>query len=495
MLHLLQPIWLLASIGIVIPVAIHLWNIKQGKTLKVGSIVLLTRTSQEYARSLRLTELFLLLLRCLLILLLALFLAKPWWQQTGSGKGWVLMEKKDVQEAYTHFKPLVDSLILTGYEFHLFENGFEKKELSSVLKQDKDTTHEEFLSYWKLVKKLDKKLPPGLQAYLFTGNRLNRFDGDRPAVSIPLKWQTFSHTDSINTFVSKAYMNVMDSIILAIGETTPSVTSYQHKAIAINKPKQNDISLDVSNGNLGVVFKNNSAVLVDTTTLKLVVFSDTYVNDARYVLAALQSIQQVSRRKMKVSVANKPGDIVGKQDWVFWLSDQPVPGNVSAANLLAYEKGTVTPVHSWLHGDNDDASQVSLYKCVYYQPNNTERLWRDGFGNPLLVKETNNTKQRYRFYSHFDPSWNDLVWNPIFPQMIYGLIDYTSSKQPADSVDQRIIGEKQIQLNTAISNTKVTNIENIDTTSAKQAIWIIIFILFFIERIFSFRQKREQAYA
>jgi hypothetical protein len=91
--------------------------------------------------SLRFTELFLLLLRCLLIMLLALLLAQPYWLNAGSGKGWILMEKKDVQQAYTHFKPVTDSLLQAGYEFHLLEEGFEKKDIQSVLKEEKIRTN------------------------------------------------------------------------------------------------------------------------------------------------------------------------------------------------------------------------------------------------------------------------------------------------------------------------------------------------------------------
>jgi hypothetical protein len=73
--------------------------------------------------------------------------------------------------------------------------------------------------------------------------------------------------------------------------------------------------------------------------------------------------------------------------------------------------------------DNSATMQVPLYKRISYQQDDAEYIWNDGFGNPILTKETNNNKQFYRFYSHFDPSWNDLAWNASFPQLIYELID------------------------------------------------------------------------
>ncbi|MES2374470.1 MAG: BatA domain-containing protein [Bacteroidota bacterium] len=494
MLQLLQPIWLFAASGIIIPIAIHLWNIKPGKTLKVGSIALLTHTSQEHARSLRFTELFLLLLRCLLIILLALLLAQPYWVNAGSGKGWILMEKKDVQQAYNHFKPITDSLLKSGYEFHLFEERFEKKDFQSFLKEESDTAQVNPVSYWSLVKQLDKKLPQGFPVCLFTGNRLNRFAGSRPEVSIAVKWKTFTDKDSIHTFISKAYSTSADSVNVIIGETSPSTTVYTHESIAINKPRQKGIALQVINGNLAVQYKNNTPVLVDTATLNITIFSDNYLNDARYVQSALQSIQQVSKRKIKLSVINKSAAIAKNQDWLFWLSDQPIPRNIKTAAVLAYEKGDAIPVYSWLQVDNSASARVLLYKRIPYQQDDAANIWQDGFGKPVLTKETNDDQQLYRFYSHFDPSWNELAWDASFPQLIYALIDPVVLNETINSSDRRIIGETQIQLNSKAVK-KYIDTPDSDTENATHVLWMIILVLFFVERFFSFKPKKERAYA
>jgi hypothetical protein len=493
-LQLLQPIWLLAASGILIPIAIHLWNIKQGRTLKVGSIALLTRTSQEHARSLRFTELFLLLVRCLLIMLLALLLAQPYWRNAGSGKGWILMEQKDARQAYTQFKPVTDSLLQAGYEFHLLDEGFEKKDIQSILKEDKDTAQINSVSYWNLVKQLDKKLPKGFPVYLFTGNRLSRFSGPRPEVSIAVKWETFTGKDSITTFISKAYVTSSDSIMVIKGETGPSTTVYTQESIAINKPRQKDIALQVINGNLAVQYKEDAPILVDTAALTITIFSDNYLNDARYVQSALQSIQQVNKKKIRLSVTNKLAAVTGKQDWVFWLSDQSVPLNINTVTLFAYEKGNAIPVHSWLRPGKRIAMQVPLYKRISYQPDGASYIWNDGFGKPVLTKQTSGDKQFYRFYSHFDPSWNDLAWDASFPQLIYELIEPAVLEETVNNFDQRIIGESKIQLNTTIVKKNMGAL-NADTIDAKHILWAIILVLFFVERFFSFKPKKERMYA
>jgi UDP-N-acetylglucosamine:LPS N-acetylglucosamine transferase len=50
-----------------IPVIIHLWNIRPGKTLKVGSISLITEASKSTKRSFKLLDILLLIIRCLLL--------------------------------------------------------------------------------------------------------------------------------------------------------------------------------------------------------------------------------------------------------------------------------------------------------------------------------------------------------------------------------------------------------------------------------------------
>ncbi len=91
MIHLLQPLWLGAMAAIAAPVVLHFWNDRRGKVLRIGSISLLTATSQRVAWSRRLSQWWLLLLRCMLLALLAVLMAGPYWRRTGSHvKGWVL---------------------------------------------------------------------------------------------------------------------------------------------------------------------------------------------------------------------------------------------------------------------------------------------------------------------------------------------------------------------------------------------------------------------
>ncbi|NIJ55038.1 BatA domain-containing protein [Dyadobacter arcticus] len=76
-MEFLQSSWLWGIAAVTIPVIIHFWNQKKGKTIQwAASRWLLDKTTLNH-RSIRLHEIPLMLIRCLLVTLLALILSKP----------------------------------------------------------------------------------------------------------------------------------------------------------------------------------------------------------------------------------------------------------------------------------------------------------------------------------------------------------------------------------------------------------------------------------
>ncbi|NND11568.1 MAG: hypothetical protein HKN96_10170, partial [Flavobacteriaceae bacterium] len=73
----LYPSYLWALLGLIVPLAIHLWSKKEGKTIKIGSIKLLSEADSKQSRSIKLNEYWLLLLRMLSVALLVFILAEP----------------------------------------------------------------------------------------------------------------------------------------------------------------------------------------------------------------------------------------------------------------------------------------------------------------------------------------------------------------------------------------------------------------------------------
>ncbi len=481
-----------ATAGVIIPIIIHFWNRKQGKTLKVGSISLLTQSYKQQAKSLQLQERLLLLLRCLLILIIALLLSHPVWKEDVDAtkqQGWILMEKQGLQQTYTRFKPFIDSLIKQHYEFHYFDAGLEKENLESALK-NKDSVIQNF-SYWSLLSSLDQQVPATLPVYLFTDNSLKRFKGNRPQVSMKLQWHTYTAKDSVSEWLSKAYLTSADSIRLVAATSQPSGTSYLYKNTAIATQKQDEYSVQTNSNNISVSYQGKQQIEVDTATIKITLFTDDYGNDANYLKAAFEAIQQYSKRKIKLSLVHHSADIPHQQDWIFWLADQPVSAP-DGNNIFMYEKGKAEVMNSFIATENNESGDehVALHKRIPYQPSGVVKtIWQDGFGNPLLELKSGKAPV-YHFYSRFDPSWNDLPWSSTFPGMIFNVI---WNQQNSTSIsDNRIMDNQQLQpIFTTSGNTQEK--ENFVTThDLTKVFWLAAFVVFYIERYLSFKTKTEK---
>ncbi len=72
-----EPVFLWASLAVAIPVAIHFWHQKRGRPLPWAAMRWLTEREQQQSRGIKLDNLWLLLVRCLVLLLLAVLLAQP----------------------------------------------------------------------------------------------------------------------------------------------------------------------------------------------------------------------------------------------------------------------------------------------------------------------------------------------------------------------------------------------------------------------------------
>ncbi|AUD01606.1 BatA domain-containing protein [Spirosoma pollinicola] len=72
-----EPILLWGALAVIIPVIIHFWHQKQGKPLPWAATQWLLEKQQQQSRGFRLDNVLLLIIRCLLLILLAVLLAQP----------------------------------------------------------------------------------------------------------------------------------------------------------------------------------------------------------------------------------------------------------------------------------------------------------------------------------------------------------------------------------------------------------------------------------
>jgi len=215
--------------------------------------------------------------------------------------------------------------------------------------------------------------------------------------------------------------------------------------------------------------------------------------------------------------AGQTGYGATRSDWVFWLSSQPVPAGLAAANIVCYEPGREIPVDTWIQG----IPGIAVGKLAG-TPASYPAIWKDGFGRPILSLEQASGNRIFHFYSHFDPEWNGLVWSPRFPILLEELMMGPASaagQVSADSaasiaLDRRVLDPEQIQPEfipggmvpsaggaagmPAVGG--VTGLPAARRASSAAAMdlapacWILIFLLFLAERILAYHSPKIKPY-
>jgi hypothetical protein len=479
LLHLLQPAWLAAAAAIALPVVLHLWNDRRGKVLRIGSISLLAGASQRMSWSRRLSQRWLLLLRCALLLALAALLAGPYWGQEGAAdarKGWVLEVAGGpgdgagagfaARAGAVFYRPLIDSLVKAGYERHVLEDS---------------------VNYWDGFRVADRSAPAGIPFYIFTTALAGRFSGERPSTDRMVHWYTYTRADSVSHWIQGAWLSSPDSIRVLAGESRSTGSFYRWRSVAATA------GLGTAAEGLGAA----GSVAVDTSILPITIYTDpAYRQDGRYVAAAVRALQQFTRRRIQLLVTSSlPAAQTRDTGWLFWLAARPLPLAASFAHILQYEEGKERKVDTRMEGSE-------LMKEVEGQdaPAATA-VWRDGYGRGVLNLEEKVDGRIYHFYSRFDPDWSGLVWSRSFPVLLVRLLfgedhDVREDRRVLDSgqivpVRREAVTGRDVA-GRGVVGFGVAGPEGDDRAAVRGAIdlapvlWILIVLLFILERVVSY---------
>lgn len=500
MLNVLNPIWLFSVSAIIIPLIIHLWNVKKGRTLKVGSIRLLGESSRQSAKSLKLNDLLLLFLRCLLLIILAFILAKPFWNSINKAKinsTWVLIEEENSKEIYKNYKAQIDSLAGLGFDLRYFEPNFKEIKVGDLQINKKDTTNKNNqLSYWSLLNLFNDKIPDNTKAILFTGNQLNRLGTKRPEISFQLSWRTITPADSIGTWLENAWFKDSETIIANIAESRPMFTRYTHE---IYNPtlKNSRLTLDFEQGRARLTYKDSknkkgNSLLIDTASIKIAIYTDNFKTDANYLTAAIGAIQTYTSRNIELKQYSTK-NIPTNQNIIFWLSELEIPSQITAINtIFTYKKGEVKNVNTILKlNQNSIETTVGLYKRIASPKNkvSTIPIWEDGFGNPILNRVTGEKYTKIEFYSRFNPDWNELVWSEELPKSLINIVLSKTSTSTSRSHDKRIVSNAQMFPSYVAKRIDSSEKNKSNTSDLENQFWLTLILIFMLERYLTFRNN------
>lgn len=476
-MQFIYPVALFALTSLMIPLLIHLWNVKTGKTLKIGSVLLLEYNSKSSEKSYRLSDWVLYLLRSLLLLLLVFILAEPFYESVAgktNQKGWILMERNQTNLVLEREYKKVDSLVALGYEIHLFEKGFpafnlgkDKFDIESPISKNN------LLSYSSLLKQLSTVLPNDFPVYLYSDSRLSRFGNELPKVGVDLHWLEIKTADSLESWLTQGISHVYEA------KSGSNATYYEQ----VGDPKR--------------------------TVLHVLVHESFQENDAKYISTALSAIAEFTQSELQVSRWNRQdlGVENAEIDIAFWLSELDPDSAFIAkvkngGRLFSYEKGKETISKSFLHSLGSGFGNekfISLYKRIDVQEYKGEPLWVDGYGNHLLSVEKQANYKRFYFYSKLNPQWTDLVWSDQFLNLLLPVLmgdekngnNFGYEDHPLDrrlwANGQEIVMSK----NNKIVKKQAPLERVIKATSAVTTLWVIALLVFMLERVLTFRRKKE----
>lgn len=183
-----------------------------------------------------------------------------------------------------------------------------------------------------------------------------------------------------------------------------------------------------------------------------------------------------------------------KNNWVFWLSDHPYYAKLvqPGVKMFVYQQGKEVATNSWINpGDNyslpNGKGQVPLFKLINNTSKSGSVIWRDGYGHPVLSMEPQEKITVYRFFSRFNPTWSDLVWDSRFPELMMQAI-YDHPSTITGQADKRTLTDA------AIAPVKINEQHVIaDKFTVQRELgfyfWLALVVVFLAERWLATRNK------
>jgi len=194
-MQFLQPALLWGALAIALPIALHFWHQKKGKVIAWAATRFLFEKNQQSRRGLRLDQLLLLALRCLVLLTLAFLLSEPFFKNKNTA---------ETQRKIHLVQP--DDFVATNYRFEL-EQARRDGEAIYWLTPATPAADElapppadrRPLNAILVQKNLNQLAREGMELHLYLKNE--RLSNPLPFIQTPAEFQLHTVTDSVGRSV------------------------------------------------------------------------------------------------------------------------------------------------------------------------------------------------------------------------------------------------------------------------------------------------------
>ncbi|MGY3087685.1 hypothetical protein ACVWYF_000711 [Hymenobacter sp. UYAg731] len=450
MFTLLTPAALLALLGLLVPVAIHLWNRRPGREVAVGSLRWLAAGANRRLRNLKPEQLWLLLLRAALLAVLAVAVAGPVWRTAlPTSRGVVLLSAEAARlPALAGLKTTIDSLRRKGYALRWLAAGFPRisgatwRALATArpsVPPDSVADGVRTFAWARVQQAVD--VFPGQPLVVVTSAALRNFQGSHAPLPAAVRWQALP--DSTTGSWLGAAEQVGDSLQLLVGRSSETQTTYQRKKALARRDGQPfqvaglaPVRLQSTTSG-GQAFwlvpaaspRAGNGVGIEVVPMVIEMYaSPAYAADARYLEAGLRAatagipIPPVLRR-----IKTRPERL--NANWIFWLSDEPLPQGWRedvARNARQLWREAAAPGMAdtaRLAAATTGAATFTVFRrAARLPPVGLATVWADGLGRPILSRQLLGRGSVYQLHTRLDPAWSGLADDPQLPARLLELL-------------------------------------------------------------------------
>lgn len=306
----LNPTHLWALMGLAVPLAIHLWSKKEGRTIKIGSISLLRESDPKQTSNLKLNELLLLLLRLLIITILVLILAEPYIKKEEGNASLVYIVEPSLLED-NEIRKLADSLDEAS-SVKLFSPGFPDYE-----KDKQDQINLKVPDYWQLTREIDNL--PTDSIVVFTNAFQKGFKGKVPEIGRNINWVILD-PGMPETFYIEATIKRENVELISVAEAGQNLEISKKNLplnsdnFSLNKPRD---SIFISSER-----KREQLPLRSADSLQVAIFyAEDFSDEMRFIRSSYSAIGKYIDRPIKIQTFQNEDSLNSfKPSAVVWLN-------------------------------------------------------------------------------------------------------------------------------------------------------------------------------
>ena len=324
-----HPSYLWALLGLLVPIAIHLWSKKEAKTIKIGSVQWLSESKSKQSSSIQLNEWWLLVLRMGMVSLLVLLMAKPQWHSKVSTTSLTYIIEPELVQ-HTDFMSRFNE-ISDDQEIRLLYKGLPLKENEQAI-----ATINSIPDYWALASEMDALHTDSI--VVFTKGFAKWLKGARPETKHKIHWVVIDSALAKETPLL-AYKK-KNGLQLFTAKSTPFDTKVTNKNINLG----DEFTLSNNGDSLVIAGKNPSKkipVYVQKPIKIALHYTDSLQKDKLYIEAALKTLSIYLDREIQVESSLDTEVGSNKEaDAIIWLSTKPAPK--TAKKLLAFKEDALS---------------------------------------------------------------------------------------------------------------------------------------------------------